>query len=70
MAITSDGALMRAYPDTCKSYKPDESKPTSARSVKLGTIYKCLNFERRNYKGDTGLDDYCHECLNKAYTVK
>ena len=64
MAITHDGKLVSAYQDTCMNYKPNKHKETGVRSVKLGTIYECLNYDH----GEE-VNQGCYWCKNKDYKI-
>lgn len=64
MAIDGDGMLLRAYQDTCSNYKPNKNKPSGVKSIQLGMIFDCTNY---NF-GDNS-DRGCFECINKDYKV-
>lgn len=36
---------MTAIPDRCPHYRPDPTRPTSARSAVSGVLHRCKNFK-------------------------
>ena len=63
--INRNGAIVNAYKDTCTNYKPDTNRPTVVRSVSLGMLFKCENYDPISSVEIVG--DVCPNCKNEDY---
>ena len=61
MSIDYQGRIQHSVYDDCLNYDPILSKPSKAKSVKLGTLYACAALH-----GGTR----CHECTNRREEKK
>lgn len=65
MSISPDGKLRKAIPDSCRNYNPDKSRLAGVRSMELGMLYKCKNWENdRILVTSPNLEDCCLFCDN------